>query len=319
MKILIASPIASGAIQRLQDQHDVICAFNASEEALMHYIVDREVLIFRSGVNISAAVMGSSPRLQLLVRAGSGLDNVDLDYVRRHGIQLVRVPGPGARAVAEMTFALMLSLARNVLRADHLWRQGHWAKSELAGHLLLGKTLGIVGTGNIGTQVGKMGAAWGMHVMGCVENPSPERARLFAAEGIQLVSFEAVIGQADFVTIHVPLKETTWHMINADVLAQMKQDSFLINIARGGVVDEGALYDALTTGQRLIGAALDVHEVEGEGHISPLATLNNIILSPHIGAMAIDSQREIGRSIVEFLDLVSNQRPAKLLSVIREF
>jgi D-3-phosphoglycerate dehydrogenase / 2-oxoglutarate reductase len=302
MKILIASPIDADAMETLGSQHDLIYAPDAKDEALRSLIPDREALIFRSGVQITAEVMACAPGLRLLIRAGSGLDNIDLDYVRRHNLQLVRIPEPGARAVAELTFAHMLALARNVRLADHLLRQGHWTKHTLTGYLLQEKTLGIVGAGSIGATVGQMGAAWGMHVIGCVEHPSVEKSLLLQERGIELTTFEQVVERADFLTIHVPLKESTRYLINASVLARMKPGSFLINLARGGVVDEAALLQALRAGDRLAGAALDVHQQEGEGKISPLAELPNVILTPHIGATTVDTQREIGRRVLQVFE-----------------
>jgi phosphoglycerate dehydrogenase-like enzyme len=302
LNILIASSIYPETLERLREQHDVDCAFNAATDVLQKRISDREVLIFRSGVNITADVMACAPNLKLLIRAGSGVDNIDMEYVERHGLQLVRIPEPGAKAVAEMTFAFMLALARNLLKADQLTRQGKWAKRELSnGHLLTGKTLGVVGAGNIGARVGQMGAAWGMRVLGCVERPSAQTIARLQESGIRLASFEEIISTADFVSLHVPLKETTRNLFDAATLAQMKPGAYLINLARGGVVDEAALYQALVAGH-LSGAALDVHRQEGNGHISPLASLSNVILTPHIGAGAIDSQREIGERIEEILD-----------------
>ncbi|HEY5572878.1 MAG TPA: hydroxyacid dehydrogenase [Anaerolineales bacterium] len=307
MKILIASSIYAQAIEKLRERHDVVCAFNAKEDELKTYIRDREVLIFRSGVQITADVMASAPELKLILRAGSGVDNIDLDYVNRNGLTLVRIPGPGAKAVAEMSFALMLSLARNVLEADRLTRQGIWAKHELTGYLVTGKVLGIVGAGNIGSRVGQLGYAWGMEVLGCVEHPSPESAERLQEKGIRLADIGDVLSKSDFVSIHVPLKESTRKLIGAQALSQMRPGAYLINLARGGVVDEPALYDALVN-KRLGGAALDVHESEGNGKISPLAALPNVILTPHIGAGTFDSQREIGEIVIQTIDLYVNGR-----------
>jgi D-3-phosphoglycerate dehydrogenase len=301
MKILIASSIDPQAIAKLKEQHDVVCAFNAKEEDLKSLIGDRDVLIFRSGVQITAEVMESAPDLRLILRAGSGIDNIDVEYVKRKGLRLVRIPGPGAKAVAEMSFALMLALARNVLEADLLTRQGHWAKHQMTGYLLTGKTLGIVGAGNIGTRVGRLGAAWGMEVIGCVEHPSSEAAVKLWENGIQLANMDEVLANSDFVSLHVPLKDSTRHLIDAQALAKMKAGAFLINLARGGVVDEAALYDALRNGH-LRGAALDVHASEGNGMISPLAGFKNVILTPHIGAGTFDSQREIGEIVLETIE-----------------
>jgi D-3-phosphoglycerate dehydrogenase len=302
MKVLIASSICPNATAKLREQHDVVCAFNAKEEELRSQIKDREVVIFRSGVSITADIMKCAPDLKLLIRAGSGLDNLDLEYVTDHGIILSRIPEPGAQAVAEMSFALMLALARNVLEADRLTRQGRWAKNELVGYLLNGKVLGIIGAGNIGSRVGQMGAAWGMIPIGCVEYPSPLVAATLREKGIRLTDCDEVISTADFLSVHVPLSDSTRNLIDANMLSRMKPGAFLINLARGGVVDEQALYKELTSEGRLRGAALDVHKAEGEGKVSLLAGLPNVILTPHIGAMTVDSQREIGRRVIEIID-----------------
>jgi D-3-phosphoglycerate dehydrogenase / 2-oxoglutarate reductase len=297
MKILLASPVHKDALEELRKQHDVVQAYDASPDELKVYIKGCDVLIFRSGVKISADVMAQAPDLRLILRAGSGLDNIDVDYVLKQGIQLIRIPGPGAKAVAEMAFALMLNLARNVRAADEKLRNGHWAKHEMTGYLLTGKVLGIVGAGNIGSRVGQLGAAWGMNVIGCVENYRENRAEELMQKGIRLTSFDEVISQADYVAVHVPKTPLTTNMINADAFQKMKQGAFLVNLARGGIVDEQALYQALVSGH-LRGAALDVHAAEGEGKISPLAGLNNVLLTPHIGAGTFDSQREIGEIIL---------------------
>lgn len=313
MKILIASSIYPDAIETLRQKHDVICAFSAKEETLKEVVGDREVIILRSGVQITAEVMACAPDLKLLIRAGSGFDNIDLDYVQAHNIRLIRIPGPGAKAVAEMSFALMLALARNLLVADRLTRQGHWAKHQLTGQLLTGKRLGVVGAGNIGTRVGKLGVAWGMEAIGCVEPATPEEAARLKAAGIRMTDFDEVISTSDFISLHVPLNQHTRNLIGSQELAMMKPGAYLVNLARGGVVNEQALYDALTQG-RLAGAGVDVHVNEGEGKVSPLADLSNVILTPHIGAGTIDSQREIGDIIIQTLsDFAAEQaKPAVL-------
>jgi phosphoglycerate dehydrogenase-like enzyme len=207
-----------------------------------------------------------------------------------------------APPVAELSFALVLALARKVVLADRLLRAGHWPKSELGGALLHGKTLGVLGAGNIGSLVGQMGAAWGMRVLGSVAAPTEAVAQRLHRRGIALVGNERLLAESDYLSLHVPLDETTRHMIGAEQLAAMKPGSLLVNMARGGVVDETALYDALTSGTTVAGAALDVHEQEGEGTISPFTALDNVVLTPHIGAMALDSQRLIGDRVVELLD-----------------
>jgi D-3-phosphoglycerate dehydrogenase / 2-oxoglutarate reductase len=302
MNVLLASPIDRQALDALASKHDVKQAIDASESGLISAVPDREVLVFRSGVTVSTRVLAEAPRLGLLIRAGSGLDNVDVGGASARRMRLVRVPGPSADAVAEFTFALMLALARNVALADRLLRGGRWPKRELAGPLLQGRTLGIVGAGNIGRRVGELGAAWGMHVVGCVAVRAEQIVVERAKDAITLVDFDTVVSTADFLCLHVPLTESTHHIIDGDVLARMKPGSFLINVARGGIVDEEALYHQLRGGGHLAGAALDVHESEGEGTISRFAEVPNVILTPHIGAMATDSQREIGRRVTELIE-----------------
>ena len=300
MKILIASSIDADAIERLKEHHKVVCAFrDVTEEMLRMLISDCEVIVFRSGVEISAQLMECAPDLKLLVRAGSGLDNLDFEYVQQRGLKLVRIPQPGARAVAEMAIAFMLALSRHLLEADCSMREGRWAKHELTGYLLYGKTLGIVGVGNIGSCVADTGIALGMNVVGCVEHPTPERVQEFRAKGVRILELEQMLAEVDYLSVHVPLKENTRSLIHAAQFARMKPDSYLINLARGGVVDERALHEALVDGGRLRGAALDVHEQEWEGRRSPLAKMSNVILTPHIGSMTVDTQREIGRRVVE--------------------
>jgi D-3-phosphoglycerate dehydrogenase len=308
MRILVASGIDPGALAELRRRHDVVSAIGAPETQLMEQATDRQAIIFRSGIHIGRDLLDAAPQLRWLIRAGSGLDNLDVAEVERRGINLHRVPGPGARAVAELTFGLMLALARSLVVADRLLREGHWAKAELVGHSLRDKTLGVVGLGTIGTLVARMGKAWGMRPIGAVERPTAERQARFASEGIELASLDQVLARADFLTIHVPLTERTRCLIDARAVALMKPGSFLVNVARGGVVDEAALYAALTSG-RLSGAALDVHAAEGEGMRSGLAGLPNVVLTPHIGASTLDAQREIGEEVVRLVESIAASLP----------
>ncbi|MBA2694299.1 MAG: hydroxyacid dehydrogenase [Actinobacteria bacterium] len=301
MKILLASPIDPGTITTLGSAYDVRQAVNAEPTALAAAIADRDVVVLRSGVQLSSDVLASAPALQLVLRAGSGLDNIDVEYARQHGIRVVRVPGMSAQPVAEFTFALLLSLARKVVFADSQLRSAHWPKAQLGGSLLFGKTLGIVGAGNIGGQVGEMAAAWNLRVLGCVGQPTPQVGGQLASRGVTLTDFDDIIEKSDFVSLHVPLDDGTHHMVDDRALKGMRPGSLLVNVARGGVVDEEALYRHLTEGDTVAGAALDVHEHEGEGTVSRFAELSNVVLTPHIGAMAVDSQRLIGERVAELI------------------
>lgn len=317
MRILLASSIDPDTVAALSAEHEVICAFDAAEPALIDAIAGCDVLVFRSGVTITRTVLDAAPTLSLVLRAGSGFENIDLDAVRRRGIRFVRIPGPGANAVAELCFTLLLALARDLLWADSAWRAGRWVKQEARGRLLTGRVLGVVGAGNIGARVGEMGAAWGMRVVGCVEDLDPATNDDLARRGMEATDLTTVLREADFVSVHVPLQDSTRHLIDAAALATMRPGSYLVSLARGGVVDEVALRDALESGH-LAGAGLDVHAVEGDGLVPALADLPNVILTPHIGASTVDSQRQIGRIVVECIDdAVAN--PPRLIPCSEDF
>jgi phosphoglycerate dehydrogenase-like enzyme len=302
MKILIASSICQDALHQLSARHEVVCVTNATEPELCSAVADCDAIVFRSGVQINQRVMSSAPNLKLLIRAGSGLDNLDVEYVQRQAIELVRIPEPGAQAVAELAFGLMLNLARQIQFNDGELRKGHWTKQTTTGYVLRDKVLGIVGAGNIGSRVGQMGTAWGMQAIGCVKNPKPADIDNLRHQGIQLTTLEEVIRQADFLTIHVPKTKSTTNLIDAQALSWMKPTSFLVNLSRGGVVDEKALAEALQGDYGPAGAGLDVHQEEGPGKISPLASLPNVILTPHIGASTVDTMREIGIRVIETIE-----------------
>ncbi len=317
MKILIASKIHPDTVAKLQLTHEVKERVNAEEDELCEAIRDCDVLIFRSGVQINQTVLSHATQLKLLIRAGSGLDNLDLPFATELGIELVRIPEPGAQAVAELAFGLMLNLAREIRFVDRELRNGNWVKQQTTGYTLHQKTLGIVGAGNIGSRVGEMATAWGMQVVGCVQHADQADAEQLQRCGIRLSNLREVVSSADFLTIHVPKTKSTLNLIDREALSWMKPGSFLVNLARGGVLDEKALYDALQSDGGPIGAALDVHQHEGGGAISPLAELPNILLTPHIGATTVDTMREIGNRIITTIDSLSYdclEKPPKLSS-----
>src|SRR5437588_13055608 len=173
MRILVASHLEQSALRQLQQRHDVICTFDQPAPDLSSLLHDREVLVFRSGVEITRALIDCAPVLKLLVRAGCGLDNLDCEYVRKRKIVLRRIPEPAAQAVAEMALAFMFALSRNIRQADAMLRHGDWAKDKLEGHLLAGKVLGIIGAGNIGSRLGTLASMIGMKSIGCIADSTP--------------------------------------------------------------------------------------------------------------------------------------------------
>lgn len=301
MRILLASKIDPGTVERLSEDHEVVACFDGSEDELVDAIPGSDTLIFRSGVQITRRVMMASPELKFLIRAGSGMDNIDLEYVNEVDLPLERIPEPGAKAVSELAFAFMLALARDLLRTDRLTRDGAWPKHQVTGRLLTGKTLGVVGYGNIGSRVGMMGSAWGMDVLGVRRSDYPFPEVEVLDHNVEFTDLDDLLSRSDFVSIHVPLDSTTRGLIGEREFGLMKPQSILVNLARGGVVDEDALLSALTDGSPLIGAATDVHAAEGPGKVSQLAALENVILTPHMGAMALEVQAEIGERVVELV------------------
>jgi D-3-phosphoglycerate dehydrogenase len=293
MRILLMSAIDPATLAALRAEHDVTLAVGCDERALADHMRSTEIAILRSGTSLTGPLIAAAPHLQLVIRAGSGTDNIDLTALHRRGIRLERIAEPGARAVAEMAVALMLALTRHVVEADRDLRQGRWTKTDHVGHRLSGKTLGIVGAGNIGTRLGAVCRLLGMDVIGCVEHPGPHARHVLAAHGMVLAGLDEVLTQSDIVSLHVPLTPRTRGLIGREALSSMRPGAYLVDLARGGVLDELALRDALRSGH-LAGAALDVHEREGEPFASPLADLPNVVLTPHIGAGTVESQREIG-------------------------
>jgi D-3-phosphoglycerate dehydrogenase / 2-oxoglutarate reductase len=303
MRVLLLSPLHPDALALIEGRHDLTQALDAEPDAVWALISDAEVVVLRSGIQLTRTLLDAAPKLELIIRAGSGLDNIDVEAARAHEIELVHIPEPSAQAVAELTLGLMIALSRRIVIADQWLRRGHWAKHQLFGSLLTGKTIGVVGAGNIGSRVGALATAWGMQALGCVEAPAAdhEKERLQAA-GILQCGLGELLASSDYVTVHVPLAPDTHHLISRDELRAMKSGAYLINMARGGVVDEQALYEELTIPRRLQGAALDVHEHEGEGLISPLASLENVVLTPHLGSMALETQGLIGQRVYETLE-----------------
>ena len=301
MKLLIITHLDIDTIMALQTQHDVSIVAGATAHNLGCYLADCEVLIYRDQIPISAEILTLAPHLKLILRLHSETDDVDLDALAERNIAFVRVPRPTARAVAEHTFGLMLGLARQIRCMDHRLRLGQREPHNLKGVTLAGKTLGIVGAGKIGRMTGELGHLWGMNVIGCVQNPTLEKAVVLREHGITLRPLKAVLCSADFLSVHVPYSEDNHHLISSAELALMQPTAFLLSMSDGGVVDEFALHEALVHKQ-LAGAALDAHETATWRRLSPLAKHDNVILTPHIGGLTVDTQRGLGKRVIQLID-----------------
>jgi len=248
-----------------------------------------------NGIATIVPSISKAKNCKIIARVGVGLDNIDLDAAKAKNIRVINAVEGAMTAVAEQVLGLMLCLARNIARADREIRNGNWLKKELMGTELKGKYLGIVGLGNIGKRLGRLARGLNMNIIGYDVIPIDEE---FAKEvGLMKTDLDTLLQSSDYVSLHVPLLDSTYHMIDAKKLAIMKSTAKIINTSRGGVIDEKALYDAIKNGN-LGGAALDVFEKEPATD-SPLTTLPNVILTPHIGAQTKEAQSLAANVIAE--------------------
>jgi len=297
-RVLICDPIADVGREMLQEHADVDVKANLTQNELLTTIADYDAIVVRSATQVTAEVINHGLRLKVIARAGAGLDNVDVATAQARGIQVVNSPDANTVAVAEHTMGLLLSLARRLPRADSSLKEGKWEKKKFIGTGLAGKTLGIVGFGRIGREVAIRAQAFGMKILVNQRRPTPE---LNLVAGVEAVDLEDLLRQSDFVSLHVPLKPETQNMIGTRQLDLMKVTAYLINTARGDVIDEAALLEALNKGQ-IAGAALDVFAEEPAGN-SALAQHEHVIATPHIAASTEDAQQaaaiSVARQIVE--------------------
>ncbi|WP_297488579.1 hydroxyacid dehydrogenase [Thermococcus sp.] len=296
MKVLVAAPLHERAIEVLKKAgFEVVYEEYPDEETLVELVKDVDAIIVRSKPKVTRRVIESAPKLKVIARAGVGLDNIDLDAAKERGIKVVNSPAASNRSVAELATALIFNVARKIAFADRKMREGIWAKKQCVGIELEGKTLGIVGFGRIGYQIAKIAKALGMKVLLYDPYPNEERAK---EVGGKFVDLETLLRESDVVTLHVPLVEATYHMINEERLKLMKKTAILINAARGAVVDTNALVKALQEGW-IAGAGLDVYEEEPLPKNHPLTKLDNVVLTPHIGASTVEAQMRAGVQVAE--------------------
>jgi D-3-phosphoglycerate dehydrogenase len=293
MKIVVAEKISPSAIDILREEKrwNVVTP-DQLDGRLASEIADADALIVRSAVQANAALLEHAQKLRVIVRAGVGVDNVDIEAATRLGIAVMNTPGANAVAVAEHTLAMALAMARHLCRADALMKAGKWEKKSLQGTELRGKTLGIIGLGRIGMEVARRARAFGMKLVAHDPFVSPDVAR--QAE-IELTALDKVLAAADYVTLHLALTPQSAGIINAETIRKMKKGARLINCARGELVNEAALAAALRDGH-LAGAAVDVFAEEPPKN-SPLATAPNVILTPHIGGSTHEAQEAVGVQI----------------------
>ncbi len=293
MKILVCDPMESSAIERMRAAGlTVDVREDITPEELNTVLKDYDGMVVRSRTKVRAPLIDLAPNLKVIVRGGVGLDTIDADYARSKGITVLNTPLSSSASVAELAIGFMIALARAIPATTASMRAGKWEKKKFEGDEIGGKTLGIVGIGNIGKEVAKRALALGMNVI--VYDPYAA-----APEHLRRVSLDELFAAADYITFHMPLTEETRNMIDAKAFEKMKTGVRIINCARGGIVDEDALYDALVSG-KVAGAALDVYAQEPcQGH--KLFELEQVIGSPHIGAATREAQKRIGAEVADKL------------------
>ena len=293
-RILVADPLAEDGLERLRRAGEVTVVSKLDEAELIQRIPEFDALVVRSETRVTAPILEAGRKLRVVGRAGVGVDNIDVLAATRKGILVVNAPRGNIVAAAEHTIALLVSLARWIPQADASVKRGEWTRSKFIGTEIRGKTLGVIGLGNVGSEVAKRAHGLEMEVVAYDPVVSVERAELF---NVELVSLNDLLERADFVTVHVPLVDANRNLLGAPELARMKPDARLINTARGGIVDEEALLEALKTG-RLAAAAFDVFVNEPPGD-HPLLALSNFVATPHLGASTSEAQVSVAFDVAE--------------------
>jgi D-3-phosphoglycerate dehydrogenase / 2-oxoglutarate reductase len=294
VKIVIAEKISASAVDQLREPDWIVLTSDQLEGKLAEQLESADALIVRSAVQADAPLLAHAKKLRVIGRAGVGVDNIDLDAATRQGIAVMNTPGANAVAVAEHTLGMMLAMARHLCRADALMHAGRWEKRSLQGTELRGKTLGITGLGRIGMEVARRARAFGMELVGHDPFVSVAVAK---EQGIRLASLDELYASADYITLHVGLTPQTTGMINEAAFKKMRKGVRLVNCARGELVDEADLADALKQGH-VAAAALDVFNEEPLKQ-SPLLALQNVILTPHIGGATYEAQEAVGVQIAQ--------------------
>ncbi len=306
MKILVSDKLSNQGVEKLKECADVDVKTGLSPEELISVIGEYDGLVIRSGTTVTAEVIKAAKNLKVIGRAGVGVDNIDVPEATKHGIIVVNAPEGNTITTAEHTIAMMMSLARNIPQAYLKLKGKKWDRKSFVGVEFNGKTLGVIGLGRIGEQVSRRAQGLNMKVVAYDPFITKKRAEELS---IELGSFEDVIKQADFLTIHTPLTKETKHIVGAEQVSMMKDGIRIINCARGGVVDEEALIEGLRSG-KVAGAALDVFEEEPPFD-SPLLEMENVIAVPHLGASTVEAQLNVAIDVAEQVVNVLMDKPFK--------
>src|SRR6266496_1247274 len=297
-KVLIADSISQRGVDELTRENalEVTTKTGLNERELVELIPPFSAVVVRSQTKVTAAILNAGDKLRVVGRAGVGVDNVDVETATRRGIVVLNAPGGNTVSTAEHAFSLLLSVARKIPQADANVRGKNWDKKNFEGVELYNKTLGIIGMGRIGSELSRRAIAFGMRVVAYDPYLSATRARSLQVELVD--DLDDLLTSADFISLHTPLTAETRHLLDFDRLKKTKRGVRVINCARGGLIDEEALANALQD-QHVAGAALDVFEVEPLPVNSPLRSAPNLILTPHLGASTSEAQESVGIEIAQ--------------------
>ncbi len=293
MKVLISDPLAKEGLEILKSAGlEVIEKTGLSPEELAEVITDFDGIIVRSATKVTNQVIEASRNLKVIGRAGIGLDNIDQEAAKKKGIKVVNTPKATSISVAELALGMMFSAARRVPQASVSTKAGKWEKKKFKGFELFGKKLGIIGIGRIGTELAKRAKACGMDVI--AYDPNVKKS-----DYAKMVDFDTLLKESDYISLHIPKTSETEHILSKTAFDKMKEGVVIVNCARGGVVDEDALYDAISTGKVRI-ACIDVYESE-PAKDNRLFSLDQVIATPHIGAQTEEGQTRAGTQIAELV------------------
>jgi D-3-phosphoglycerate dehydrogenase len=303
LKVLIADSISQRGIDELSrdDQLDVQIKTSLSEQELVEIIPAFSALIVRSQTRVTTDILNAAAKLRVVGRAGVGVDNVDVESATRRGVVVLNAPGGNTISTAEHAFSLLLATARKIPHADANVRNKNWDKKNFEGVELYNKTLGVIGMGRIGSELTRRAIAFGMRVVAYDPYLSATRARSLQVELVE--ELDDLLAAADFISLHTPLTAETRHILDTARLQKTKRGARIINCARGGLIDEGALAEALHDGH-VAGAALDVFEIEPLPSGSPLRSAPNLVLTPHLGASTVEAQESVGIEIAQSIRAV---------------
>jgi D-3-phosphoglycerate dehydrogenase len=296
--VLIADKLAESTVEALGDQVEVRWVDGPDREKLLAAVPEADALLVRSATNVDAEVLTAAPKLKIVARAGVGLDNVDVDTATERGVLVVNAPTSNIHSAAEHALALLLSAARQIPAADASLREHAWKRSSFSGTEIFGKTVGVVGLGRIGQLVAQRLAAFGAHIVAYDPYVSPARA---AQLGIELLTLDELLVRADFISVHLPKTPETAGLIDKEALAKTKPGVIIVNAARGGLVDEAALAEAVTSGH-VRAAGIDVFTSEPCTD-SPLFDLPQVVVTPHLGASTAEAQDRAGTDVAESVKL----------------